>query len=330
MKEVVNFSKEATASKSTLTLRMVMRMIFVFIIIFSLTGCASNRTIVHGLEEREANDILVFLDNKGISATKVQVQEAAGTGGKLVLWNIEVQETEATQAMALLNAAGLPRRPTHSLLTIFAKGGLVPSELEEKIRYQSGLGEQIGSIIRKIDGVLEADVQLSFPEKDPLNPLAQKGKETASVYIKHTGVLDDPNSQLIPKIKRLVAGSVQGLDYENVTVIPDRARFSEIPLHQQIGKRGFEEQDYVSIWSVVLAKESAFRFRLFFFSFTIAIFILTLLLVWVIWKFLPIIDKAGGVKQLLSFHQIGSETAKPEPEKIEEEEAEENEEIPKE
>ena len=314
------FSKEKTRAL------IFLRYFFLLFAVLFIMGCGANRTIVHGLEEREANDILVFLDNKGISAKKVQVQEAAGAGGKLVLWNIEVDEDQATQAMALLNAAGLPRRPTHSLLSIFAKGGLVPSELEEKIRYQSGLGEQIGSIIRKIDGVLEADVQLSFPEKDPLNPLATKGKETASVYIKHTGVLDDPNSQLIPKIKRLVAGSVQGLDYENVTVIPDRARFSEVPLHQQVASRGFEEKDYVSIWSVVLAKESAFRFRLIFFSFTILIFILSLLLVWIIWKFLPLIEKTGGIKQLVNLQQIETERkSETEPEKTEAEENKEEE-----
>lgn len=268
-----------------------------------LTGCQSQKTIVHGLDEKEANDIIVFLDNKGIEAYKVQAKDSgAGGGTKIVLWDITVDSTKATEAMSLLNASGLPRRPGQNLLSIFAKGGLVPSEMEEKIKYQAGLGEQIASIIRKIDGVLDADVQLSFPEQDPLNPNAPKQKVTASVYVKHTGVLDDPNSHLITKIRRLVASSVQGLDYDNVNVIPDRARFSEVPYRPTANAH--EEKDYVSIWTIVIAKESTTRFQVIFFSFLVIILMLLITLSWVIWKFYPLVNKLGGIKQLFSPHPM--------------------------
>lgn len=267
-----------------------------------LTSCESKKTIVHGLDEREANDIIVFLDTKGIEATKVQAQESGGGGGnKIVYWDISVEAPQATEAMALLNASGLPRRPGQNLLSIFSKGALVPSELEEKIRYQAGLGEQIANVIRKIDGVLDADVQLSFPEQDPLNPMAQKQKVTASVYVKHTGVLDDPNTHLITKIRRLVASSIQGLDYDNVTIIPDRARFSEVPF-RPLGSTHMEEKQYESVWTIIIAKDSVFRFRVIFFSFMISILILFIILCWILWKLYPLASKFGGLKQLLSLH----------------------------
>jgi type III secretion protein J len=268
-----------------------------------LTSCESRRTIVNGLDEKEANEILVFLSTKGIDASKVQAAtEGAGGAGKAVMWNISVESSQANEAMALLNQVGLPRRRGQNLLNIFSNVGLVPSGMEQKIRYQAGLAEQIASTIRKIDGVLDADVQISFPEEDPLNPNSQK-KITASVYVKHSGVLDDPNAHLASRIRRLVAGSVNGLDYDNVTVIPDRARFTETPLGGFQGSLE-EERPYVNVWSLIIAKDSLTRFRVIFFSFTIAILILLLALIWMLWKLMPLLQKVGGVKKLFSLHPL--------------------------
>lgn len=266
------------------------------------TSCEKKKTIVNGLEEKEANEIIVFLSNKNIDASKVQEADGGGGGAKIVLWDISVDEAEAIEAMSLLNQAGLPRRPVQSLLGIFGNVGLVPSDVEQKIRYEAGLAAQIASTIRKIDGVLDAEVNISFPQEDPLNPGQFKGRITSSVYVKHSGVLDDPNSHLMTKIKRLVASSVTGLDYDNVTVIPDRARYSEY----QAGLSGTveEEKQYVSIWSVIVAKESVTRFRTIFFSFVVLCFLLILSLVWISWKIYPILSKSGGVKELFSLHPI--------------------------
>lgn len=263
------------------------------------TSCASKRTIVNALDEKEANEILVFLASKGIDASKIQnVEAGGGAGSKIVLWDVQVDSERATEAMALLNQVGLPRRRSQSLLNIFAGGGLVPSELQEKIRYQAGLAEQIASTIRKIDGILDAEVQISFPEEDPLNPGKKKGPITGSVYVKHNGILDDPNSQLIPKIKRLVAASITGLDYDNVTVIGDRARYASQPNVVEIG--GGAEKDWVSIWTIILATESITRFRIIFFSFVVLILLLILALIWLLWKIYPLLRASGGFKEL--FH----------------------------
>lgn len=305
---------------------------FILLLVLSslLTSCESRRVIVNELDEKEANEILVYLSNKGIDANKVPAASGgAGGGGKAVLWNISVTSTQANEAMALLNQVGLPRRRGQNLLGIFSNVGLVPSGMQEKIRYQAGLAEQIASTIRKIDGILDADVQVSFPDEDPLNPTAQKKKITASVYVKHSGVLDDPNAHLIPRIKRLVAGSVNGLDFDNVTVIGDKARFSELPIGG-LGSLGDEERPFVHVWSMIVAKESLTRFRLVFFSFTVIILLLLLTLIWILWKLMPLIKQSGGIKNLFSFHALElnpsgeAETAKAE--EVEEEAVETQEE----
>lgn len=284
----------------------------VFILFFAvalLTSCQSRKTIVNGLDEKEANEIVVFLSSKGIDASKVQSTEGAGGGGsKITLWDISVAAESANEAMSILNQSGLPRRKPQSLLGIFSNVGLVPSELQERIRYQAGLAEQIASTIRKIDGVLDAEVQISFPEEDPLNPGGEKkDKIVASVYIKHSGVLDDPNTHLVTKIKRLVAASITGLDYDNVTVIGDRARFSEMPIG--LKSAAGDEKEFASIWSVIVAKESISRFRIIFFTYSILLLFLLLLLLWIGWKIYPLLQKYGGIRQLFHIQPIPLEPA---------------------
>lgn len=285
---------------------------FICTCLFLMTSCESRKIIVNGLDEREANEILVFLSNKGVDAIKVQNAAGGGGGGsKIVLWDISVESNQALDAMAYLNQAGLPRRRSQNLLNIFTGAGLVPSEMEQKIRYQAGLAEQIASTIRKIDGILDTEVQISFPEEDPLNPAEKKQKITASVYVKHNGVLDDPNSHLTTKIKRLVAASVPGLDYDNVTIIGERARFSDFPLGVTPGSSEDEKQ-YVSIWSIIIAKESVTRFRIFFFTFTILILILMVSLIWLCWKIYPFLKDHGGIKGLFKLHPLNVEKKEPE------------------
>ena len=272
-----------------------------FIFLLLCFSCESRKTIVNGLDEKEANEIIVFLSTRGIDVNKVRSTEGTGGGGqKVVLWDISVNQKQVTEAMSLLNQSGLPRRRGQNLLGLFSNVGLVPSEMQDKIRYEAGLAEQIASIIRKIDGVLDAEVQISFPQEDPLNPNAEKKQKiTASVYVKHSGVLDDPNSHLVTKIKRLVAASITGLDFDNVTVIGDRARFSENP-SGSLQNSLDEAKQYVSVWTITIAQESLFRFRMLFFTFTLLILLLLLSLIWLIWKVYPIVKTAGGIKQL--FH----------------------------
>ncbi len=289
--------KELFSPSSFLREKSLLVLFFLAIIGFAMTGCESKKTIVNGLDEREANEILVLLARENIPAYKLKEKEAgAGGGSKAVLWDIAVDSQDATRAMAILSANGLPRRRGQNLIELFSSGGLVPSDMQEKIRYQAGLADSIANTIRKIDGIVDADVQLSFPEEDPLNPNAQKGQITASVYVKHTGVLDDPNSHLITKIKRLVASSVAGLSFDNVTVIPDRTRFSEL----NVSHEGAGSQDLVKVWTLVISRDSLMRFQVIFFTLCLLVLLLAFNTFWLTWKIWPLLKKRGGIKQL--FH----------------------------
>lgn len=263
--------------------------------LFLLAGCAGHQFIVNNIDERDANEIVVFLASKGIEAQKVAAPTSAvGGGGGPELYSISVANEQATDAMALLNQYGLPRKMGTNLLTLFAKSGLVSSDREETIRYQAGLAEELQNTIRKIDGVLDANVQISFPPAEATAaPGAAPPKITAAVYVKHQGVLEDPNSHLEVKIKRLVSGSVNGLNFDDVSVISDRSRFADITLQpkgEAVGSKALA-QTYVSIWGVVLTKSSLARFRIIFFLFSFLLLIFAGLIGWMIYKFYPLMQK---------------------------------------
>jgi len=302
-----------------------------------LTSCERQENVVNGLTEREANEIIVFLASKDIKSTKVRSEEEGGGGGqKVLLWNLAVASSRVTEAMATLNMAGLPRKKGQTLLGLFAGGGLVASEAQDRIRYQAGLAEQIAGTIRKVDGIIDADIQLSFPEEEGFGGGDKPpGKVTASVYVKHQGILDDPNAHLVTKIKRLVASSINGLEFENVTVISDRARFSDVTFRDG-GEGGRDAgKELVKVWSVVVEKASVGRFRTIFVVFSISMLILIIVVVWTFWKVYPLLKQAGGVKMLFDLKATSkgkkSKEAHPlieeseEKDDIEEEEGEEEE-----
>src|SRR5690606_26531663 len=93
-----------------------------------------------------------------------------------------------------------------------------------------------------------------------------------------------------------------GLDYDNVTVILDRARFSDIP--QFSSAISGEDKSYGSIWSVIVAEESISRFRTIFFSFMLSIVLLLALLTWLLWKVYPLLKQAGGLKKIFGLKPL--------------------------
>ena len=249
--------------------------------------------IVTGIDERDANEIIVYLASKGIDAQKVTAPSSnVGAGTTTNQYAITVASNEAVDAMASLNRVGLPRKMGVTLLQLFAKSGFMSSTLEETIRYQAGLAEELSNTIRKIDGVLDANVQISFPSAQTgggaLAPGTPAPKVTASVYVKHQGILEDPNSHLEIKIKRLMAASVNGLNYDDVAVISDRSRLSDITLPlagEMVGAKAI--QTHASIWGLVMTQSSIARFRWIFFSFLFLLFILSSGVSWMLYKFYP-------------------------------------------
>lgn len=170
-----------------------------------LTGCTLS--LSQNLDERQADDVVVMLGQQGIKAEKVRAKDGS--------WEVNVERSAQTSAAQIMQAYDLPRRNRPSLGDIFPGGSLLPSETEERIRYQYALSQELSGTIERIDGVLTARVQVAIPEKDPKR--AVPAKPSASAMIRYRS--DQRMDLLKPQIKRLIADSLTGGSPDNVDLL---------------------------------------------------------------------------------------------------------------
>lgn len=266
-----------------------------------LVGCDHQTTIVTGVPEKEANVILVLLKSRGIDAEKLQASSLGAGNEGPPKFSVSVSEANRIDAIAILNQNGFPKPTSTTLLDLYSKTGLTTSDREERIRYQAGLESQIAGMIMMMDGVIDASVQLSFPPEESVGTenTGAPNEITAAVYVKHQSLIDDPNMHLENKVKRLVSGSVTGLKLNNVTVVSDRSRFTDINIDESAESLGGTVGGLVEIWSIGIANDSKGRFRLIFFLLMFFLLVFAIIAGWLAWKVYPVLKK-GGVRELLS------------------------------
>ncbi len=183
------------------------------------SGCKLD--LYRELSEREANEMLAILMTNGIGATK----EYTGDEGV----NLLVEEHSLARAIEILSENGFPRHKKDSIGKIFEKSSIMSSPFEEHIRYIYALGEEVSQTLSEIDGVMTARVHIVLPEDPSLGEEAKAS--SAAVFMKHRRGVD--LAFFTPQIRRLVSNAIEGVDYENVTVVLVEAEPPQILGDQQ-------------------------------------------------------------------------------------------------
>jgi type III secretion protein J len=182
------------------------RIVVVMAALAALAGC-SRQELYGQLGERQANEMVAVLRDAGIAAEKTPHEN-----GQFAL---SASNADFSRAIGLLHAGGYPHAEFDTLGQVFKKEGFVSSPLEERARLTHALSQEMSNTLNNIDGVVVARVHLAVPEKDPL---ADKPKPAAaSVFIKHRAGAD--LAPRVGQIKALVVNAVEGLPYDNVTVV---------------------------------------------------------------------------------------------------------------
>jgi type III secretion protein J len=184
------------------------RLLAALLLAAALAGCRVE--LYSGLTESEANQMLAALAGARIDAAKVQGGESG--------WQLQVDEHDLPAAVELLQERGLPGPRHASLGEVFQKQGLVATPAEERVRYIYGLSQELSRTVAEIDGVVSARVHVVIPANDPMSDKLKPS--SAAVFIKHRPGMD--LRLLAPAVKELVAHSVEGLSYEQVslTLVP--------------------------------------------------------------------------------------------------------------
>ncbi len=186
----------------------------------ALTACAGERAIVHGLEEWEANEILVVLDSKGIPCDKL-VEE-----GRIVTWQVVVPGNVASDALRLLVANHLPRQKPMVMSKVYPPGGggLIPTKSEEKAKMLMAIQGEVERKLQQLPGIVQVHVSIVQPDKDVVRDLdTPPPNPMASVAMVFNPIDDRGTSSVTPDdVKMLVSASVEDLKPSNVTVIMKR------------------------------------------------------------------------------------------------------------
>ncbi len=176
-------------------------------------ACSTN--ILHGVDERSANEATAALERAGIGAEKLPDEGAPASGG--AAYTIRVAHADGTRAVDLLRALGLPHDRRRGFAETYGQPSLIPTPSEERARYIDALAGEIERTLESADGVVSARVHLVLEETDPLAADAKpRSTARAAVLLKArpgTAPFSDGD------VRKLVAGSVAGLDPAAVSVV---------------------------------------------------------------------------------------------------------------
>ena len=181
------------------------RRALVLLVALLLSACEAE--LYNNLDQRQANEMIATLQQRGIAAQRVAVK-----GGQ---YTVVVDKGRFAEAIAVLKEAGLPKQEFQNMGQVFKKDGLVSSPMQERAQMIFALSQELSRTVSEIDGVLSARVHLVLPENDPLRQ--QLVPSSASVFIRHRGDMSVGN--LVPQVKMLVANGVAGLSYDKVSVV---------------------------------------------------------------------------------------------------------------
>jgi type III secretion protein J len=173
-----------------------------------LGGCTT--PVAGDLTERDANEVVVALEDSGVAATKVPDPTHEGR------WRVDVPRHEGAAAVTALQTHGLPHPNAPGVLDTLDEGALIPSRASEHARLIAGTSGELERSLLGIDGVLSARVHLAVTPRDSLALDAHPLVPTASVLLRHRGATPPVG---VADVQRLVAGAVPGLNPERVSVV---------------------------------------------------------------------------------------------------------------
>ena len=204
-----------------------------------LSGCGSGNSELVAVEsEKEANRILVELQQRGIISATVE----RTTVNRKPVNTISVAPADLDRSRQILVQLDLPRENRGGMEAMVNSGGLIPTKSDERAKLMYALSQELERTLETYDRVVRARVHVVIPEEDwslRANPDAAP-KPSATVVIKYVipsmpSLSEDATAEERAKaaeiaklnalppveemqVQSIVARSVQGMDEQNVFV----------------------------------------------------------------------------------------------------------------
>lgn len=189
---------------------MFPRTLLLSLVVF-FTGCRSQ--IQHGLEERDANELVTELTTRGFDVKKVPEK------GKKPTWAIELGDDKATDALRVLTELKLPRKARKTTQSLVETANLIETPQAEKLRALEAQEGDIEEALETMDGVKSASVELVVPVAP--RPGTPPTPSKASVLLRVQPEAQERLQQQRAELRALVAASVDGLHTDDVVLVLD-------------------------------------------------------------------------------------------------------------
>lgn len=173
-------------------------------LVLILSACKTE--LYEGLSQRDANEMTAMLLESGVDAERVKSADGS--------YLVRVSDDDFVRAVKIVERSGLPREQFATLGQLFNDDRLIATPTEERARFIYGLSQELSHTVSDIAGVISARVHIVLPARDGLDRAVEPA--TASVAIRHDQTFDAANFS--PRIRQLVANSVETLEYENVSL----------------------------------------------------------------------------------------------------------------
>jgi type III secretion protein J len=181
------------------------------VVVMVLAGCRAQ--IQHGLDERDANEVVSALVAHGFDAKKI------GEKGKKPTFAIELDDDHATDALRVLTELKLPRPARTTTKDLASQTSLVETPATEKMRQMEAQEGDLEQMLEGMDGVESASVELVVPA--PPRPGQPAAPSKAAVLIRARPEAMERLTAQKPGLQSLIAGAVDGLKGDDVAVVLD-------------------------------------------------------------------------------------------------------------
>jgi type III secretion protein J len=185
-------------------------------------GC--HETLYHDLDERDANHMVVALEQSGIDAEKTADDRDPER------WAVQVPSGTHVEAIHALESRGLPRPEVHGFDAFYPSQGLVPTAGEERVLLQYATAQELRRSLLAVDGVVDGHVNLVLPERRRVIGGGEAEPARASVIVKYDASDDTPLTS--DQVRQLIAGGVAGLEQDRVSVLLTPSRAAIQPLEE--------------------------------------------------------------------------------------------------
>ncbi|MCF8040392.1 MAG: flagellar M-ring protein FliF [Desulfohalobiaceae bacterium] len=180
-----------------------------FLLIILQANKAEYRPLYTGLAPQEAASVTGWLKEQGVP------YELTNSGRSIYVPAAMVYETRLNLA-----GAGLPKQGGMGF-EIFDKQSFGVTKFTQKINYQRALQGELARTIMALDAVKSARVHLVLPEERLLQDQQEQAKASVVIDLAEGRALDMTRTQ---GIIHLVAGSIEGLKKNQVTVVDTSGR----------------------------------------------------------------------------------------------------------